>query len=79
MPWFYREIPGLVLVGAYMLGGAVVAWGLYRATRRTTPYWRWATLTLVLQLAAAVPIKILCRYVLDVKYVIALPEYGFNL
>jgi hypothetical protein len=78
MPWALRESPGLVLIGGYLLAGVVLAYGLHRVWLRTTPYWRWAVLVLLLELAALVPLKMVSRWVFNVKYWIFIPEYFWN-
>jgi len=79
MHWSLRELPGFALIGGYLLSGFVLAGLLYRSTQRATPYWRWAILVIILQLASIVPIKILLRWLFNIKYVIYLPEYDLNL
>ncbi len=79
MEWGLRELPGFVLIGGYFLSGFVVARVLYRFTERATRYWRWAVLVIILQLASIVPIKMLLRWLFNIKYVIYLPEYDLNL
>jgi hypothetical protein len=78
IPWVMRESPGLILIGSYLLTGFFLAYVLFRYQRRATPYWRWIVLVLMLQLAALVPFKMMCRWVFNVKYWIYLPEYDWN-
>ena len=78
MPWALRELPGLVLIGSYLLAGIVLAYGLFRAEHRATPYWRWAVLILLLQVAALVPFKMASRWAFDINYWIFVPEYFWN-
>lgn len=78
LPWAVREFPGFVLLGGYLLAGLILAYGLYRAGRRPTPYWRWVVLVVVLQIAALVPLKIMSRWVFSIKYWIFLPEFFWN-
>jgi len=77
-PWALRELPGLVLLGGYLLAGSVIAYGLFRMAHRVTPYWRWAVLVLLVEVAALVPIKMACRWVFDLKYWIFIPEHFIN-
>jgi hypothetical protein len=78
MPWVVRELPGLALIGGYLLAGMVIAYWLYRSGSRATPYWRWAVVVLLFQLASLVPLKMLCRWAFNTKYWIYIPEYGWN-
>jgi hypothetical protein len=78
MSWAMRELPGLVLMGVYLLAGIVLAYVLFRSGSRATRYWRWAVVVLLFQLASLVPLKMLCRWAFNTKYWIYIPEYGWN-
>jgi hypothetical protein len=78
MPWVVRELPGLALVGGYLLTGMVIAYWLYRSGSRATSYWRWAVAVLLFQLASLVPLKMMCRWLFSTKYWIYIPEHGWN-
>lgn len=78
MPWALRELPGLVLIGGYLLAGFVLAYFLFRWARRSTSYCRWTLLVLLLQVAALVPFKMACRWLFDLKYWIAIQEHWWN-
>jgi hypothetical protein len=76
--WWSREYPGLLLLGIYLAAGLFIAHYLFRAERRITPYWRWASLVLLTELAALVPIKIILYWLFNIKYLICVPEHSFN-
>ena len=78
MPWPLRELPGLMLIGSYLLAGVVIAHCLYNRWQRVTPYWRCLSLVLLVQMAALVPVKMLLRWTFHLKYFIAIPEYFWN-
>lgn len=78
MAWLLRELPGLVLMGSYLLAGLVLAYGLFRVALRVTPYRRWIVLVLLIQLAALVPLKMVGRWVFNIKYWIFIPEHFWN-
>jgi hypothetical protein len=78
MPWELRELPGLMLIGGYLLSGVVLAYGLFRCDVRATPYWRWVILVLLLQLATLVPFKLVCYWMFNIKYWIFIPEFRWN-
>jgi hypothetical protein len=78
MSWPLRELPGLVAIGCYLLGGIALAYGLFRLGLRATPYWRWAVLVLLLQIASLVPFKVVCRWLFNIKYLIFVPEHFWN-
>ena len=77
-----RESPGLVLLGVYLL---VLPGALARYSR---PIWAlrnrqgrcryWITLWLLL-LMALLPLKMLCRWLFNMNYFVAIPEYFFNI
>ncbi len=79
MAWTLREMPGLVFVGCYLFGGTLLAYWLFRKGRGLTPFWCWLCLVLLFQSAAMVPIKVFLHWVFNLKYLIYLPEYHFNL
>ena len=76
MSWLRREFPGLALAAAYFLAGPVIAISLFRTTE--THYWRLILLVLLLQIMAIVPIKMLLRWLFNLKYVIYIPEHFIN-
>jgi hypothetical protein len=76
--WAIREGWGFLLLAAYFVIGMLIARLLCRATHGTTPYWRWALLFMLLQIAALVPIKMFLRSAFNLRYVIWLPEYFLN-
>ncbi len=76
MSWLRRELPGLALVGLYFLAGPVLAIGLFRTTE--THYGRLLPLVLLLQLMAMVPIKMLLRWLFNLKYIVFIPEHFIN-
>jgi len=80
MSWLSRELPGLALTGAYFLAGPLIALVLFSSTSYSRhDKWRLVLLVLLVQLLAVVPIKILLRWLFNLKYVIFIPEYYFNL
>lgn len=79
MPWAMRELPGLMLVAGYLVGGLVLAYIFFRSSNCKTPYWRWAVLVLLLQIAALVPLKMASRWAFDIKYWIYVPEHFWNI
>jgi hypothetical protein len=78
--WFVRELPGIILVLAYLL---VVPLLLARFWLR--PFYlrmgaiRYVILVLLLLHMAALPIKMVLRWTLNLKYIVAIPEYFFNI
>lgn len=74
-----RELPGIILVGIYFSKGFLLATMLYRATTKSTPWWRWMVLILLLQCCLLVPLKMALRLIFNIRYVIYFPDIGLNL
>ncbi len=78
--WFVRELPGIVLVLAYLF---VVPLVLARTWLR--PFYvrmgavRYLILVILLLHMAALPIKMVLRWTMNLKYIVAIPEYFFNI
>ena len=76
--WALRELPGVALIGGYFLAGTVAAYLMCRYESRAMPYWRWAALVAVLQLAAVVPLKMLWCWLFNGHYWVRL-DSGWNI
>lgn len=78
--WFVRELPGIVLVLAYLF---VVPLVLARTVLR--PFYlrmgavRYLILVVLLLHMAALPIKMVLRWTMNLKYIVAIPEFFFNI
>jgi len=78
--WFVRELPGIVLVLAYLF---VVPLVLARLWLR--PFYvrmgavRYLVLVVLLLHMAALPIKMVLRWTMNLKYIVAIPEFFFNI
>lgn len=70
-----RELPGIVALTAYFVVGVVVAW---RSALKESDRLRFIGAMFVLQLALLLPIKVSCRVLGNVKYIVSLREYGLN-
>ena len=76
MSWLIRESPGLLLLGIYfVIGFLLVAWLRWKKAG----FWQLATAAFVLQLALAIPIKMVCRASFDLKYIVSIPELLANI
>jgi hypothetical protein len=83
-----RELPGIVLVGFYVfvLPGLLASRhrilgmpiGLRKYYEKMGP-WRYSVFVLLLLSMFALPIKMLLRWLFDLKYIVALPEIFFNI
>jgi hypothetical protein len=78
--WFIRELPGIVLVLAYLLLlPPLLAKSILRPFFIRMGFVRFFVLVTLLQFMAALPIKMVLRWTLNLKYIIFIPEYFFNI
>jgi hypothetical protein len=78
--WFVRELPGIILVLAYLL---VLPPLLARTVLRTffvkMGFVRFFLLVTLIQFMACLPIKMILRWTINLKYLVYIPEYFFNI
>jgi hypothetical protein len=78
--WFVRELPGIVLVLAYLfLLPPILAKTILRKFFIKMGFIRFFLLVNLLQFMAALPIKMVLRWTLNLKYIVYIPEYFFNI
>ena len=85
---FVRELPGIVLVLGYLLAlpGLLtrsdrflgLPLGLKRFHEKLGP-WRYAIFVMLLLSMIALPIKMILRWTINLKYIVAMPEIFFNI
>jgi hypothetical protein len=75
-----REFLGILLVLGYIvvLPGVLTRWGLKKYYEKMGP-WRYAIFVMLLLSMMALPIKMLLRWLLNLKYIVAMPEIFFNI
>jgi len=75
----YREIAGLVLLGAYFVGLPVLLTrtGLKRQ-RAELGRWRFLLMVLLLLAMITLPIKMLLRWSFGLSYIVSIPEWSLN-
>src|SRR5947209_10821224 len=79
-PWLVRELPGLVLVLAYLLLlPPLLAKTILRPFFVRMGFVRFFLLVTLIQFMAALPIKMLLRWTINLKYIVFIPEYFFNI
>jgi len=77
---FLREAPGLILVVGYMtLPVPLLAKTFFRKYYIKMGFARYFLLITLIQFMAALPIKMVLRWILNLKYIVYLPEYFFNI
>jgi hypothetical protein len=75
-----REAPGIVIVLAYMmLLPPLLARTVMRGFFIKMGFLRFIVLVTLLQFMASLPIKMVLRWTLNLKYIVAFPEYFFNI
>jgi hypothetical protein len=80
MPILVREAPGLILIAIYLFVlPPVLAATVFRKFFVKMGFIRYMTLITLLQFMASLPIKMVLRWVLNLKYIVAIPEYFFNI
>jgi hypothetical protein len=75
-----RELPGILAVCVYVfvLPGALARKGLKKYYDKMGP-WRYAIFVMLLLGMVALPIKMLLRWLFNLKYIVAMPEIFFNI
>ncbi len=77
--YLLREAPGLIAILAYF---ALTPWilkeTLFRKMYRQQGFARYAVMMLLFTWMALVPIKMLLRWILNLKYIVAITEWFFN-
>jgi hypothetical protein len=76
----YREMPGIVLVLAYMLLlPPILAKTVLKKFFIRMGFIRFFLLVNLIQFMAALPIKMVLRWTINLKYIVYIPEYFFNI
>ncbi len=75
----YRELPGLILVGAYfVLLPPVMAATVFRKMFVKMGFLRYMLMSNLLLFMASLPLKMILRWTVNLKYLISIPEYFLN-
>ena len=78
--WFLRELPGIVFVLGYLLLlPPLLAKTLLRPFFIKMGFIRFFLLVTLIQFMAALPVKMVLRWTMNLKYIVAIPEYFFNI
>jgi hypothetical protein len=79
--WVLRELPGIILVVAYMalLPPLLARTPYFRTFFIKMGFVRFFLLVTLIQFMAALPIKMLLRWTINLKYIVYIPEYFFNI
>jgi hypothetical protein len=80
LPWYIRELPGILLVLAYLLLlPPILAKTVLRPFFIRMGFIRFFTLVTLIQFMAALPIKMVLRWTINLKYIVFIPEWFFNI
>jgi hypothetical protein len=78
--WFVREIFGMLLVVFYVFALPVIlAKGLFKAYYAKLGPARYYVSALLFLMMMSLPIKMLARWLFNLKYIVAIPEFFFNI
>jgi Cytochrome b(C-terminal)/b6/petD len=78
--WLIREIFGIVLVIFYVFALPVIlARGLFKGYHEKLGAPRYYVTTFLFLMMMALPIKMLLRWLINLKYIVAIPEFFFNI
>jgi hypothetical protein len=78
--WYIRELPGILVVLAYLfLLPPLLARTIMRTFFIKMGFIRFFVLVNLLQFMAALPIKMVLRWAINLKYIVYIPEYFFNI
>lgn len=78
--WFIRELPGFIVVFAYFfLTPPLLAKTVFREFFIKMGFIRFFLLINLLQLMASLPLKMVLRWTINLKYIVYIPEYFFNI
>jgi hypothetical protein len=80
LPWYTRELPGILLVLAYMLLlPPLLAKTILRPFFIKMGFMRFFVLVTLIQFMASLPIKMVLRWTMNLKYIVFIPEAFFNI
>ncbi len=80
MHWLQREAPGIIVILLYLFAlPPILARTVLRPFFVRMGFIRFMILVTLLQFMAALPLKMLLRWTLNLKYIVYIPEYFFNI
>ncbi len=78
--WFVREAPGILLVLAYLIiPPAILAKTAFKEIYKKLGAARYAILVMLMLMMLSLPIKMYLRWAFNLKYLVAIPEFFFNI
>jgi len=78
--WFIREAPGILLIAFYFaIPPIILARTALKNTLKKLELTRFTLLMILLLVMVALPIKMYLRWAFNLKYLVAIPEFFFNI
>ncbi len=78
--WLLRELPGLVLVLAYFVAlPPLMAKTAFRRLYPQMGFVRYNVMAFLFLVMLSMPIKMFLRWTINLKYIVAIPEFFFNI
>jgi hypothetical protein len=79
--WFIRELPGFVLVIAYLgaMPPLLARLKFFKKMYEEMGHIRYMIMIYLLLIMASLPIKMYLRWLFNLKYIVAIPEFFFNI
>ena len=78
--WFVRELPGILLISLYFIAPTfILARTRFQPLYRKLGSARYGVLMILLLTMAALPVKMYLRWAFNLKYLVAIPEFFFNI
>ena len=78
--WLLRELPGFIVVLAYFaVGGFVLTKTYFKQFVARMTFLRYQLLLALFLIMMALPLKMVLRWLFNLKYIIGIPEYFFNI
>src|SRR5262249_25911395 len=78
--YFIRELPGILVILAYFLLTPYLMYVFFfKNYVKEAGMLRYATLAILMLFMASLPIKMVLRWTINLKYIVAIPELFFNI
>jgi hypothetical protein len=78
--WFVRELPGIILIVGYLFVlPPLLARTLFRSFFIRMGFLRFMTMMVLMLGMASLPLKMVLRWAFNLKYIVYIPEFFFNI
>lgn len=76
--WIIREMPGFLFTGFFFVGLPIIGWFTLKRLREEYGPLRYIIATHMVLMMMILPVKMYMRWLLNLKYIIWIPEFGIN-